>query len=118
MEIADIIKKSASELSIDSEKDDSTKQKNIEVRTQVIEFIDMLIDRELYFTEQVIATAYLEEFDVEEEGEEEDEVGIVDDSSFDDNIEEVNEHLSIVETLAKARAYLKARHEGITGSLT
>jgi hypothetical protein len=115
MEIVDIIKKSASELSIDSKKDDSTKQKNIEARTQLIGFIDVLIDRELYLTEQVIATAYQEEFGDDEEDEEMEDVDIIDDSSFDDNIEELDEHLSIVETLAKARAYLKARHEGITG---
>jgi hypothetical protein len=112
MEIADIIKQSASELSIDSEKDDNTKQKNIEARAQLIGFIDVLIDKELYLTEQVIATAYQEEFGDDEEMED---VDIIDDSSFDDNIEELDEHLSIVETLAKARAYLKARHEGITG---
>jgi hypothetical protein len=69
----------------------------------------VLIDRELYCTEQVIAAAYLEEFG--EDDEEED----IDDSSFEDNIEEVNEHLSVVKTLAKARVYLMARHEGITG---
>jgi predicted house-cleaning noncanonical NTP pyrophosphatase (MazG superfamily) len=115
MEIADIIKQSASELSIDSEKDDTTKQKNVKVRAQVIEFINVLIDRELYLTEQVIASAYQEEFGDDEEDKETEGVDIIDDPSFDDNIEELDEHLSIVETLAKARAYLKARHEGITG---
>jgi hypothetical protein len=115
MEIADIIKQSASELSIDNEKDDTTKQKNIEVRAQVIEFINVLIDRELYLTEQVIATTYQEKFGEDEEDEETEGVDIIDNPSFDDNIEELDEHLSIVETLAKARSYLKARHEGITG---
>jgi hypothetical protein len=108
MELTDIIKRSALELSIDSEKDDITKQKNIETRIEVIKFIDVLIDRELYCTEQVIAAAYLEEFGDDEDEEE-------DDSSFENNMEEVNEHLSIVKTLAKARAYLMARHEGISG---
>ena len=66
----------------------------------------------------MIATAYQEEFGDDEEDEEDEEtegVDIIDNPSFDDNIEELDEHLSIVETLAKARAYLKARHEGITG---
>ncbi len=108
MELTDIIKKSALELSIDSEKDDITKQKNIETRIEVIKFIDVLIDRELYCTEQVIAAAYLEECGEDDDEEE-------NDSSFEDNIEEVEGHLSIVKTLAKARAYLKARHEGIMG---
>ncbi len=107
MEIADIIKNSAIELSIDSDKDDIIKQKNVEKRLDVIKFIDVLIDRELFLTEQVIATAYLEEFGDDDEEE--------DESSFEDNIEEVEGHLSIVKTLAKARAYLKARREGITG---
>jgi hypothetical protein len=107
MELTDIIKKSALELSIDSEKDEITKQKNIEARTEVIKFIDVLMDRELNYTEQVIEAAYLEEFGDDDEEE--------DDTSFEDNIEEVEGHLSIVKTLAKARAYLKARHEGITG---
>ncbi len=57
----------------------------------------------------MIAAAYLEECG--EDDEEED----IDDSSFENNMEEVNEHLSVVNTLAKARAYLMARHEGITG---
>ncbi len=112
MELTDILKKSASELSIDSEKDDITKQKNIEARTCVIEFIDLLIDRELYLTEQVIATSYLEELGDDKDEEEDIEL---DETNFEDNMEEVDGHLSIVETLAKARAYLKARHEGITG---
>ncbi len=110
MELTDILKKSASELSIDSEKDDITKQKNIEARIEVIKFIDVSIDRELYCTEQVIAAAYLEEC-----GEDDDEEEDIDDSSFENNMEEVNEHLSVVKTLAKARAYLKERHEGIMG---
>jgi hypothetical protein len=109
MELTDIIKKSALELSIDSDKDDIIKQKNVEKRLDVIKFIDVLIDRELFLTEQVIATAYLEEFGDDDEEED------IDESSFEDNIEEVEGHLSIVKTLAKARAYLKARHEGITG---
>ena len=71
----------------------------------------MLIDKELYLTEQVIATAYQEEFGDDEEDEEMEDLDIIDDSSFDDNIEELDKHLSIVETLAKARAYLKERHE-------
>jgi hypothetical protein len=75
----------------------------------------VLIDKELYLTEQVIATAYQEEFGDDEEDEEMEDLDIIDDSSFDDNIEELDKHLSIVETLAKARAYLKERHEGITG---
>lgn len=67
------------------------------------------MDRELYYTEQVIAATYLEEFGDDDEEED------IDDSSFENNMEEVNEHLSVVKTLAIARAFLMARHEGITG---
>lgn len=81
MEIKDIIRKSALELSIDSEKSDDVKQKNIETRTAVIGFIDMFIDRELYVTEQVIANTYLEEFPDNEDEEDTEE------PSFEENIE-------------------------------
>ncbi len=39
-----LIKNSAIELSIDSDKDDIIKQKNVEKRLDVIKFIDVLID--------------------------------------------------------------------------
>ena len=57
-ETIDIIRKSAKELAIDSEKDEGTKLKNSEVRTQVIGFIDMLLDRELYCMEFLTFNAF------------------------------------------------------------
>jgi hypothetical protein len=108
MEITGVIKMSARELSIDDKEDEDTKQSNRENRRLVIRGIDILIENELRFLEQLIYDTCNNEFSEKEEE-------YSDDADFYNQMDSIELHLTTVDRLAKVRAYLAARHEGITG---
>ena len=107
MEITDVIKSSAKEISIDSKKDEETKQKNSDDRKLAIQCVDLLIDRELFWIEEFIGDMYADEFPEDEE--------VDDDTGFDDKMDKIDHNLLTVERLAKVRAYLQARDDGMSG---
>ena len=107
MEIRDVIKSSAKEISIDSKKDEETKQKNSDDRKLAIQCVDLLIDRELFWIEEFIGDMYADEFPEDEE--------VDDDTGFDDKIDKIDHNLLTVERLAKVRAYLQAQDDGMSG---
>ena len=107
MEITDVIKSSAKEISIDSKKDEETKQKNSDDRKLAIQCVDLLIDRELFWIEEFIGDMYADEFPEDEE--------VDDDTGFDDKMDKIDHNLLTVERLVKVRAYLQARDDGMSG---
>jgi len=102
-----VIKSSAKEISIDSKKDEETKQKNSDDRKLAIQCVDLLIDRELFWIEEFIGDMYADEFPEDEE--------VDDDTGFDDKMDKIDHNLLTVERLAKVRAYLQARDDGMSG---
>lgn len=102
-----MIKSSAKEISIDSKKDEETKQKNSDDRKLAIQCVDLLIDRELFWIEEFIGDMYADEFPEDEE--------VDDDTGFDDKMDKIDHNLLTVERLAKVRAYLQARDDGMSG---
>jgi len=110
MEITDIIKDSAKEISIDSKKDEETKQKNSDDRKLAIQCVDLLIDRELFWIEEFIGDVYADEFPEDEDVDEDEDTG------FDDKMDKIDHNILTVERLAKVRAYLQARDDGMSGA--